>query len=200
MLNLNKTIGTIFILTFLLSCGNDKSANHVVNPKAFQDKKVSLKTYSRSGDITEELYAELVSNNAALQKLEAELEAYSPKEDEVRGKFDNYDDKSTSYYRSVNEKSSGIKDSLLRQKMDEIIALSTVKYEGKTAQLKSLMSQILNNRSSINDHHAILKIVLTLPMMEEYQKNNKPTKNEFENLINQQNKLIFRIDSLTPQY
>ena len=80
----------------------------------------------------------------------------------------------------------------------DLIAISKQKYEGNTAELNSLIHQISNNESTIHDHHSVLKIILTLPLMEEYQKSNKPSKNGFKGLINEQHQLIKHIDNLTP--
>jgi hypothetical protein len=56
------------------------------------------------------------------------------------------------------------------------------------------------NGATLRDHHSVLKIVLTLPLIEQYQDNCKPNKVELEDVIQFQEKLIQRTDSLTPSY
>ncbi len=204
MTKIKKFIGTVFIFTLLFSCGNKETGDNATTkqetPEALQDDKLEIKSYSRSGDLTEELYQELVGKNPALKKLEDDLDAFRPKPKELTDKFNKYDSKSNSYYSSANYKAAAITDSLLRMKIFSLITTSNKQYSTKTAELNSLLKQISKNGATLNDHHSVLKIVLTLPMIEKYQDDNKPDKKEFKNLIKQQEDLIERTDSLTPNY
>jgi len=197
-------MGTIFILTLLLSCDNKRTDNNATTkqetPEALQDDKLEIKSYSRSSDLTEELYQELVDKTPALKKLEDDLDAFGPKPIELTDKFNKYDSKSNSYYSSANNKATAISDSLLRMKILALITTSSNQYSAKTAELNSLLKQISKNGSTLNDHHSVLKIALTLPIIEKYQDDNKLDKKEFENLIKQQENLIEKTDSLIPNY
>ena len=204
MTNFKNIFGIIFILTLLVSCGGGQTENNKPTqqetPKALQDSKLEIKSYSRSGDLTEELYQELVGKTPALKKLEDDFDAFIPKPNDLKDKFNQYDSKSNSYYNSANYKATAISDSLLKKKIISLIMTSNNKYSAKTAELNSLLKQISKDGATLNDHHSVLKIVLTLPMIEKYQDDNKPNKKEFKDLINQQEKLIIQTDSLTPKY
>lgn len=204
MTNFKNIFGIIFILTLLVSCGGGQTENNKPTqqetPKALQDSKLEIKSYSRSGDLTEELYQELVGKTPSLKKLEDDLDAFIPKPNDLKDKFNQYDSKSNSYYNSANYKATAISDSLLKKKIISLIMTSNNKYSAKTAELNSLLKQISKDGATLNDHHSVLKIVLTLPMIEKYQDDNKPNKKEFKDLINQQEKLIIQTDSLTPKY
>ena len=203
MTNFKNFFGTIFILTLLFSCGGGRTNDNATKqetPKALQDSKLEIKSYSRSGDLTEELYQELVDKTPALKKLEDDLDAFRPKPNDINEKFNQYNSKSNSYYSSANYKATAITDSLLRMKIVALITTSNKQYSTKTAELNSLLQQISKNGATLNDHHSVLKIVLTLPIIEKYQDDNKPDKKEFKNLINEQENLILRTDSLTPKY
>ena len=204
MTNFTNIFGTIFILVLLVSCGGGQTENNKPTqqetPKALQDSKLEIKSYSRSGDLTEELYQELVGKTPSLKKLEDDLDAFIPKPNDLKDKFNQYDSKSNSYYNSANYKATAISDSLLKKKIISLIMTSNNKYSAKTAELNMLLKQISKDGATLNDHHSVLKIVLTLPMIEKYQDDNKPNKKEFKDLINQQEKLIIQTDSLTPKY
>jgi hypothetical protein len=203
MTNFRNAFGAIFILTLLVSCGGQAENNHPPQqetPYALQDSKLDLKGYSRSGDLVEELYQELVGKTPALQKLESDLDAFRPKPNELKGKFGLYDSKSNSYYNAANNKASAISDSLLRTKILSLITKSSKEYTYKTAELNALLKEIAINEATLSDHHTVLKIVLTLSIIEKYQNDNKPDKKEFKNLIKEQEGLISRTDSLTPKY
>ena len=107
---------------------------------------------------------------------------------------------SNRYYSSANNIASSITDSLLKNKIMTLITTSNNKYSTKTEELNSLLKQISKNDATLDDHHSVLKIVLTLPIIGKYQDDNKPNKKEFKDLIIQQEKLILRTDSLTPKY
>ena len=204
MTNFKNIFGIIFILTLLVSCGGGQTENNKPTqqetPKALQDSKLEIKSYSRSGDLTEELYQELVGKTPALKKLEDDFDAFILKPNDLKDKFNQYDSKSNSYYNSANYKATAISDSLLKKKIISLIMTSNNKYSAKTAELNSLLKQISKDGATLNDHHSVLKIVLTLPMIEKYQDDNKPNKKEIKDLINQQEKLIIQTDSLTPKY
>ena len=204
MTNFTNIFGTIFILVLLVSCGGGQTENNKPTqqetPKALQDSKLEIKSYSRSGDLTEELYQELVGKTPSLKKLEDDLDAFIPKPNDLKDKFNQYDSKSNSYYNSANYKATAISDSLLKKKIISLIMTSNNKYSAKTAELNMLLKQISKDGATLNNHHSVLKIVLTLPMIEKYQDDNMPNKKEFKDLINQQEKLIMQTDSLTPKY
>lgn len=203
MNKLKNVFSTIFIITLLFSCSNEQKdiikPIQAETPKALQDSKLEIKSYSRSGDLIDELYQELVDKNPALKKLEDDIETFRSNPYELNQKFQQFDDKSKKYYSSVNNKAATISDGLLRNKISALITSSNKKYSEKTSELNSLLNQISKNDATLNDHHTILKIVLTLPLIETYQDENKPDKKEYKNLIKQQEYLIIRADSLTPK-
>ena len=204
MKRLTKLLFAIILFAIFFSCGRHKDKNALTqqdNPKALQDNYLEIKSLSRSGgDLTEELYQELVDKTPALKKLENEIDAFYKKPYELEDKYNKFDGKSINYYASANTKASAITDSILRKKIENIISNSQNIYSKKTSAQNSLLKQISQNSTTLNDHHSVLKIILTLPVIEKFQNENLPDKKEFEALIKQQVKLIERIDSLTPKY
>ncbi len=198
------SILTVFALILILSCckrtNNDKKTEQET-PKALQEEKLAIKSYSRSNsNLMEELYAELVEKSSKLKDIENDLDALRIKPKKQSEEFETYDSKSTSYYNSLDYKVTAIKDSLLRMKIQTLIKTSKNQYKYKTAGLNSLLKLISQNSTTLNDHHIVLKIVLTLPLIEKYQNDNLPGKKELMDLIKEQEKLIKRIDSLTPKF
>jgi hypothetical protein len=192
----------IFCFSLLTSCGKaHRESNSEANtetPVALQDDKLEIKSYSRSGDIIEELYQELVDKNPALQKLETDIEEFRYQPDELKEMFNKYDGKSSSYYSSASCRVAAITDSILKKRIVTLISNSSKLYENKTKELNSLLKQISQNGSTITDHHTALKIVLTLPLIEKYQKDNLPSRKKFKTLIKTQTDLIQQTDSLIP--
>ena len=197
------TILTILILASLFSCsesqrGSDIERTVQENPKPLQTDESAIKSFRGQHDLTQELYDELVSKNAELQKLEKDIDDFNP--NTASEKFFTYDNKSTNFYNSANEKLTSMNDSLLKKRISSIILTSENKYQNKTNELKSILKHISQNKLTLNDHHTILKVILTIPLIEKYQKDNIPNKNEFNSVDNEQQKLIKRTDTLTPKY
>jgi hypothetical protein len=201
---------SIYVLIFIsltifasYGCGR-KNTNNMVKqetPKALQDSKLDLISYSRSGtDLVEELYLELAVKSPALKKLEEELDANNNKLNDVNDLFNKYNNKSVSYYNSAGNMANSITDSLLRKKMASIIQTSKAGYSKKTAELNNLLDIIASNRASLNDIHSVLKIVLTMPEIEKYQSDKLPGDKEFKDLIREQEKLIEQTNKLIPEY
>jgi len=117
--------------------------------------------------------------------------------DDPDEKFNEYQKKSKNYYNSAIIATNTISDSLLRLKVQWMIAVNKYKYGITTSGIDSLIRQADANKISINDHHTLLKILLTLPLIERYQYYNLPDKMEFKELIRQQEKLQLELDTLT---
>ncbi len=202
---MHKTILFLVIaLVLIISCNNSPNNNETPKqetPKALQDDKINIKSYVRaSEDLMEDLYAELVDKDPALKQLEEDISAVDSKSRNLNEIFQKYNGKSTSYYSTVNYKTAAIKDSLLKNKMLTIIAKSSAKYAKKSADIEAILKQISKNEGTLNEHYIALKVMLTLPLIEQFQNNNKPSLNDFKEQINQQKKLIFTADSLMSKY
>jgi hypothetical protein len=203
MKNLTAYFLTFLILQVLFSCGKKADNNSTPEkeiPGPLQEKKSLINYKNIRSDLTEELYLELVSKSPELKKFEDDLLSISAKPNEFADKFDTYNNKSEGYYYSAENNANTIKDSLLRQRIIALISTRKDNYTNKTAELNSLLKQIENNGTTLADHHTILKILLTFPIIEKYQNENLPNKTEFKDLIKQQENFIKLTDKLTPKY
>jgi predicted RND superfamily exporter protein len=193
----------IFLFIGLFSCVNkteNATNNKIETPIALQDDK-SLKNYSTiRSNLTEELYQELVTKSPELKKLEEDLETNRPKSSEINDKFSIYNNKSEGYYTSTERIANSISDSLLRNRIITILLKSKDMYAKKTDELTSLLKQISINNLTLSDHHLVLKILLTLPVIGKYQTDNLPDQKEIRELMKEQENLIKQLDKLTPKY
>ena len=178
----------------VVSCRPKEENNNLQTPDALQNEYSSLKRMK--GDLTEDLYQGLVDKDSLLRNLEEEIIAFRSGSLEVTKAFHNYLDKSVNYYGSVNDKVKGIKDSLLMKKMQVLIVAHKKAQEARTTEINALLKTIPANDTLLNDHHAVLKIVKTLAVMEKYQKEHLPNKSELKKLIRQQEKIIQQMNDL----
>ena len=178
----------------VLSCTPKQENNNLQTPDALQSDYSGLKRMK--GDLTEDLYQGLVDKDSLLRNLEEEIIAFRSRSGEVTKVFHNYLDKSENYYASVNGKAKGINDSLLMKKMEMLITAHKKAQEGRTTEINALLKIVSANDTLLNDHHLALKIVKTLAVMEKYQKEHLPNKDELKKLIRQQEEIIQQMNDL----
>ncbi|TWF34962.1 hypothetical protein FHW36_110163 [Chitinophaga polysaccharea] len=189
-----------FLVLTLFSCHNIRVQNPPPphSPKALEDKS-SFEIISKRGDgvdLVESLYDELVSKDAALKRLEVNIDGLNNSKEDSTELFDKFNGKIQSYFRSADRNISAISDSLLRDKMKLLIANHLTTYQARTVQHSELLKTLAENETSISDLHQVLKIVRTLPVIEKYQQDNLPDTKQLKGFITQQNQTIALADSL----
>jgi hypothetical protein len=167
-------------------------------PTVLPGKKVDVRSIykKRSGDLVEALYDELVSGSAELTQLELaikDLKKQTP--DSLKG-YKTFNQHNNVFYDLAGKKVNTMTDSVLRKKMLLLINHSREQYTDSVARLKELDSLINRRTNTINDLHTILKLVKTLPLIEDFQKTNRPPARPAEGALQNLDTLIHRLDSL----
>ena len=197
---MTKIIIPILALT-LASCNDNRTQDKPKQetPKALEDKSSSYEIISKRGndDLLESLYNELVSKDIELKKLEDRIDELNKSKSDTTELFDKYNGKNQSFFSSADRHVSEIKDSLVREKMKNIVALQLTKYNSKIARHNELLKLIETKQMTISDLHNVLKIFRTLPLIDKYQKENLPNTNSFEGYIKQQEETIKLADTLS---
>ena len=148
----------------------------------------------------EQLYKELVEKTPVLKTLEDDIQVVMGKKTNVNNEWDSYAEKSANYYSAVQRDANQITDSLLKKKILLVIANSKIFHTKNIREFDALQQIITQKNVTIGNQHTILKILLTIPIIEKYQKEHLPAKTTHQNLINEQNKIIQKIDSTTPKF
>lgn len=188
----------VLSLILLISCQNNKTTPvNKEEPKAFDEKSIEIGRFRKGGDLVDDLYQELVDKSPELKALENELSEVNVRD--TTNIFYNYDQKSDDYYNSVESHISGIRDSVMKQKMINLITKSQDKYITQKDELEKLVGTINKKRSEITNYHIALKIILTIPLIEQYQKQHLPNKSPFEKLIEKENQLLEKTKSNIPK-
>jgi hypothetical protein len=194
-----KIIASLFILT-IVSCQNRVNPVHPIDntPKALEENNASFRVLSKSGqeDIIENLYIELLNKDTVLKTLETQLDDLYKTKGDSTGEFDRFNEKNLQYYNSTDRMVSGIKDSVFRDQLKIILADELSKYNNIISKHKALMDTIDKNQTTISDLHKGLKIVKTLALIQEFQKNRLPVTKSLEDFSRRQSALIRLEDSL----
>lgn len=191
---------TILLLAFI-SCENTRTQNKLKpeTPKAFEDKSDSYAILSKRGydDLIESLYNEVVSKNIDLKMLENKIEELNNSKNDSTNAFEKFNVKNKSYFESAETHISEIKDSLLRNKMKLLVADNFAKYNSIMSRQTELIKTIETKQIAISDLHNIIKIMRTLPLIEQYQKENLPNAKSLESYIKNQDQVIKFADTLS---
>jgi len=190
----------IFLSLIILTSCRDNETNRTNNeePKAFEEKSIDIGRFRKGNDLVEDLYQELVDKSPELKSLESELSQLNTRD--TVNVFYNYNQKSNDYYRDAENHINTITDSVMKQKIINLITKSSDKYVSQKADLKNLMNTINKKRNEINNYHSALKIVLTIPLIEQYQKQHLPDKSPYEKVIKKEDLLLEKIKNITPKY
>lgn len=159
-------------------------------PKALQDhaKEYSLKSDRSSNDLVEELYAELLEKDTTLKNLEDKLKNLQQSETDSTATFAAFNEKNNQYHDAASPYLSRINDSLLRERIKQLLGNSLARYRSSTAVHQQLLHQIETNKSGLNDLRVAVQLVTTLSLMEKYQKENMPDKLSLAGFILEQQK------------
>lgn len=184
-----------FSSLILFSC----SARKRQEPEILQERKIDVSSIykKRGADLIEALYEELVSNSNELKKLEQEIKEVRASWPDSLEAYNTYHEKNARYYESAEKKAAGITDSMLRRSVLNIIRKSRNSYRDSIATFTQLDTLIKQKSATIENLHNVLKILSTLPVIEEFQRSNLPKEMTAEELRRIMDDMIVRLDSLT---
>jgi len=189
----------LFSLILLASCQkNDSNTTNNEEPKALQEESISFGRSSGQNNLTDELYKGMVSQSPELKSLENELKNLNLID--TLNLFDSYNEKSENYYSSAKAKVNTLQDSILKIKILNLLKLSEDKYDKRTSDINSNIKTIYQKKQDLVDYHNILKILLTIPLIEKYQKDHLPKNDPFKKIIEKENQLIEKVKQNTPKY
>lgn len=191
------------IILAMTSCGPDARTQQAKTvpetPKALQEKTdVSFVSYKRRGQgIVESLYDELAAKNEKLIKLEEHRSDIAEKAAGINQNIELYNEKSGNYYQNAEHMISSIDDSLLKQKTRELIKISKENQQRRVENMMEMREKYEKLTRAALDHHLVMEIALTLPLMERYQKGSRPDELSMKKLINGQQSLIRQMDLIS---
>ncbi len=195
------TVLSTFSFLALLSCTSPKPKElpQVEIPRPLkQDASYDLLVSKRSYDnMVERLYKDEVEKTPELSALEARIEALSKNKHDSTNAYRDYETNNQLYYSSGNMEISKIQDSVLKNRMKELIAASLKKYTTRIAPQKQLLLSIDQKTTSLNDLHTVLKLTRTLAIMEKYQDSNFPNAKPLENYSKELDATIKETDRLS---
>lgn len=189
----------ILSITLFISCSDSGRDNSPADPvETASDgrgsKELISKGYSRE-DLIENLYEQKLKASTELADLDDALTDARRYYDSTKS-FSEYNEKSTDYYHSANRHISNIKDSVLKQRIMRIVDSSSNRYAMFSSHHRSLLQQLEKNGENIDGLYAAIKVLLTLPDIENYQKKNRPVPAALQKAADKQKDVIRKMDSV----
>jgi hypothetical protein len=201
------TLLSLFLITILLSACNSKHNSPAKQAKAdipepLEEPNSDVVSSNRggSGNMVDAIYTDLVKRKPDLQKLEDQLGKFNESKTDSLAAFNIYKSKVESYYSSANRNLENIKDTVLKARLKVLLSAGKTKYNQKTSKFKDLITDINNESFVMNNYYETLKIVATLPVMENYQDNNIPDIKAVKSLDNEAKGLKAKTVKLVKAY
>lgn len=195
---------TILAVLFAACAHQNRGNNETSSAPKEKTENIPLKAIdvsaslasSRSNDIIQTIYSKLMKDNPKLQNIESAMGNIETEINDSTEAFKNYNANSTAYYNEAHNYLSSITDTTLRNKLQELINLSMTAYANKAAPNAALLKETEDVKSTLHDVHTALKIVVTLPSIENYQNTNLPSAKPIKAVITKANNLVTQINAV----
>lgn len=167
------------------------------NSNDFTLKSVS-KRYGYNSDIISKLFSEALEKNEKLNLLNDKIKNINS--DSLNSHlepFEKYSQVNNDYWLMTNQYINSLNDSVLRLKTQELFKNLESNYRKSIAQHEYKIEEIKKLTLALNDKLLLMKLIVTEPMMKNYQLNEKSSISELETLIRQYNVLIDETEEFT---
>ncbi|MDB5273799.1 MAG: hypothetical protein JWO58_2166 [Chitinophagaceae bacterium] len=164
----------LLLASFLLlvACSKEDKKNDPLSSSPHSQKNntsLSVKT-NRNADVVDELYHELMEQKPELQELENQVEDIERAKEKAMDAYKQYNDKNATYYTHAEQRTNTINDSLLKNSIELLLKKSQYAYAHKNEELSKAMLALEKESISLHDHREALKIILSMNLIEKYQK------------------------------
>jgi hypothetical protein len=188
---MKNTFLPVALCLFLAACSHEVTKE---NETPFG--KNPLTTETRNENVLDLLYLDLKEQRPELKALEQQILEVDHAKEKALEDYTKYNSKNEHYYATANHHLATIKDSLLRNSIELLLNKSQYAYDQDNAAMALAAAQLENRSVSLHDHQEALKIILTMNLIEKYQKKQLPDATEYEKIMNRYNQSIRVADSL----
>ncbi|BDD08054.1 hypothetical protein FUAX_04860 [Fulvitalea axinellae] len=197
-----KSRTLLFIIAVLtLSCTPSEKPevvvqSHTQTPKALQEANNSslIPKLSRGKkNIVDRLYEEAIESDKKLQALVERINMIHTAEEDSLKAYRNYNAYNQNYWFFINKYATQVKDSVMRNELLAIIDQAKKQHEKRTTITTALAQTISEREVTLHDQEIMMKFMVTLPMMINYQRNERPSEKPLVQIIKQYDSLILDV-------
>ena len=154
-------------------------------------------SYRSSKNIIDALYYEKLKKDENLRLLDERISNSNESRGDSIQPYRKYMNINDQYWSSMYSHISHIQDSVLKNELQVLSDSLQARFYRKVKHLKDLDSLIEAKRKSLRDKEIIMKIVVTEPMMSNFQNNEMPESRTLENINLMYDSLLQEIDPYT---
>ncbi len=195
-----KLKNSIYILIIVIanSCTNSPEQQTIsheessTTPKVLADNS-DYKNFipkRRDSDIISNLYKEALSKNTELNQLNKEIKKIANTKRDSLSAYQKYAQINQDYWNRTQVYANRISDSTLRKSTLEIFEMLESKYKNSISEHNRTLKNINNRTAVLQDQLIVMQLLITEPMMKNYQLNEKPDIESMKTIITEYDRLI----------
>ncbi len=204
-----KSIVCIAILVTTFSCSDvDQNLNRKGSDQAevnetpqVLDGNSDYKSITNSkryqSDIVSKLYEEANRKNEKLRGLNDAINEMADIKNDSLKEYLTFSQTNKNYWSTANIYINQLQDTALRASTLDIFNALELAYQSNVADHEQKLTEINKKASVLNDQLILLKLLVTQPMIANYQENEQPDIKTLETVINQYDKLINEVEGYT---
>jgi hypothetical protein len=180
----------ILSLVFIFSCNGNRpnqvtAENQNQTPEVLDDAKIEVSSLTKreAPNMVQNLFNEAVSKDEQLKNLTDRINGIGKIKTDSLKSYREYFQNNEAYWSSANDYIGMIGDSALRNDLKEIFKDLESKYNAGISKQKALITKIDEKQNLLNDYEIIMKLSVTIPMINTYQKNKMPTLKTLNNVV-----------------
>lgn len=150
-----------------------------------------------SNDIIQELFDEAINKDPELKSLVENIDKTGKSTIDSLQQYNTYIQNNNSYWSAANDYISQISDSTTKKLMKDAFRNLKANHDNLISQHKVLNENITKSEVTLNDHLILMKLLVTEPMMLNYQRNELPDIKKMKGVLNMYDTLINRTESYT---
>lgn len=183
------------LIIFSCSKKKDNTIPAQPTPEALDEKdhlKESVYSKRYPSDIIDELYEEALTNDPKLKMINNDIALLSEIKSDSMEAYRRYAQNNQSYWASADAYINQLSDSSLKHEMSALFKTLEMKINERTAKVDAANEVIRQRTQTLNDQLILMKLLVTQPMMSNYQTNEFPTVKTLEHVIMSYDSVISR--------
>jgi hypothetical protein len=150
-----------------------------------------------NNDIVQQLFEEAMSKDEKLNSINSRIASITEIKKDSLESYNTYIRNNNNYWLSVRSYASQLSDTLLREELKVLIDGIEKKYQQKLTPLNTTITQIEDRQRTLRDQEILMKILVTEPMMNNYQRNEYPNIKKLEAVKKSYDTLIKDVKTYT---
>lgn len=150
-----------------------------------------------SNNLVVDFYTTETTKNKELETIEKSIENFYDKKEAAENEYNTFQNYNSKYYTDVKNQANAITDSNIKQQAFIAIQQSENGYKAKIEALVVKLNQLKANEIQLRSYHELLKIKISIPVIETYQNDNEPKATIFDANNVEVQKIIEAIKKLT---